>query len=87
MKTKFNHRKGGILGRTSSAYLRVQVVDELDCLLQVTSMYRVSYLYPLLDKAVIWLTVDIGFHGKLFGCGRIALGDQIVHDEVVDISV
>ena len=49
-------------------------------------MYRVSYLYSLFDKAVVWTSIDVGFHSK-FSCSfGIALSDEVVHYELIEIT-
>lgn len=68
------------------AYLWTQVVDKLNGLLKVASIDEISYLYPLLDRAVVLWSINIGFHCKLLSSRRVALGDQVVHNQVIDVS-
>ena len=49
-------------------------------------MYRLSDLDSLGDHAMIWAVLDIGFAGKFLCCRGIAFGDEVLHDQIVDVS-
>lgn len=69
-----------------NAYLRVQLVDLLDRSLNVPRVDRIANLYSLLDRLKIDLGLDIGLDGKFLCRSRIAVGYEVVHDQIVDIA-
>ena len=86
-ETKSNHKSWRGSEARLSTYFRVQVVDKLDGCLEISSMYRLAYLDPFVDAAEIGFWLNIRFRCKLLCGGRVAFGDQIVHDQIVHITV
>ena len=46
-----------------------------------------TYLYSCLDGFLIGWHLDVSLIGKFFGRPRVALADEVVHDDEVDITV
>jgi hypothetical protein len=63
-ENKYNHESGVFNKQSGISYLRVELVDELDGSLQVTTMYGFSNLDPLLNTAEVDCGVNIGFGSK-----------------------
>lgn len=76
-----------VIEKTEEAYLRVQVVDLLNGGLDIPSVYRVSDFYSFVYRLRIdsWLYVRFG--SEFLRGRRIAFADQIIHYQVVDVSV
>ena len=72
--------------KIGQTYLRAGLANQLNGLLQVSSMYGIAYLNPQQDITLVWGLLNIGFHGEFFRRRGVAFIDQIVHDEVVDIA-
>jgi hypothetical protein len=68
------------------AYLRIQVIDLLNGDLNISRVDRAANLYSFLNRPNIGFRLDVGLYGKPFGSCRIAVGDEVVHDKIVDIT-
>lgn len=80
-------REGGVLmWRKSVSYLRVQLVDLLDCQLNVSRVNGSSNVNPLLNGFQICSKLDVGLNRKLIRGSRVAIGDEVVHDQVIDVT-
>ena len=69
------------------AYLRVQIVDLSDGGINVTSVDSPSYFYAGLDGLLLKRQLDVCFLGEFLSSSRVALADQVVHDDEIDIPV
>lgn len=68
-------------------YIGIELVDQLDSHLKISTMYRLSNLNSFLDATDVGVGLDVGFGGKFFSRIWVSFGDQVVHDEVVHIAV
>jgi hypothetical protein len=68
----------------SITYLRVQIVDLVDCNVDVASVNRAANLNSRLNRFLFKRELNIGFLCKLLGCPGVSLADQIIHDNEVD---
>lgn len=90
-ETWYNHSKWGqgvksrLVGENS--YLRIQLVDFFNGSLDITGVNRSADFNPLLDGFNIRSQLDIGFHCEFLRSSGIAVGDEIIHDQIVDITV
>ncbi len=87
MKTNLIMKGEGRGWDAKRTYFWVELVDELDSRLQISPVYRVSDLYSFLDATEICFGLDIGFCSEFFGSRWIAFCDEVVHDQVVYITV
>jgi hypothetical protein len=69
-------------------YQGLVVVEELDGFLDVSIEDRVAYLDSVADALDIECLAleEIGLVRKLFSCARVAFGDEVVHDDRVDVT-
>ena len=69
-------------------YQGLVVVEELDSLLDVSTEDRVAYLDAVADAFDIecFTLEEIGLVRELFSCARVAFGDEVVHDDRVDVT-
>lgn len=72
--------------RYGDPYLWASVSNELDGLFEVSPVNCVSYLNPQKNVGFIWWLLNFGLHSELFCGRRIALVDEIVHNQVVDVA-
>ena len=68
-------------------YLNVEIIDELDSVLEVTSKDSLSNLDSLLDGAGIGLHLDVGFLRELLSSRGVAFFDEVVHNKEIHISI
>jgi hypothetical protein len=68
------------------SYLRVQFVDLLDRQLNISRVNGSPNVNPLLNGFQIRPKVDVGLNRKLIRGSRVAIGDEVVHDQVIDIT-
>jgi hypothetical protein len=75
----------GGAGQWYKTYLWTDIANELNGLLEVSSMD--SFSNPnTLSNIFIRRLFDVGFLRELLGGRGIALVDQVVHNEIVDIT-
>lgn len=67
--------------------LCINVVDHLYGIVQPASMDRVADGDALSDAVDVLGRADVGLLGELFSGARVAFGDEVVHDDPVDITV
>lgn len=68
------------------AYLRVQLIDFLNGHLDVSRVYGSPNLDPFLNGLQIRFQLNIGFECEFLCSRRIAIGDEVVHNQVIDIT-
>lgn len=73
--------------KSEHAYLRVQIVDLNNSGIDVASMDSLSNFYARLYRLLFKGQLDVCFLGELFSSPRIALADQVVHDNEVDVPI
>lgn len=73
--------------RLMRTYIGIELVDQLNSHLKISTMYRLSDLNSFLDAIHIGVGLDVGFGGKFFSRIWVSFGDQVIHDEVVHIAV
>ena len=64
------------------------VVEKLDSLLDVSTKDRVPYVYAIADAFDVecFSLEEIGLVRELFSSARVAFGDEIVHDDRIDVT-
>lgn len=72
--------------REGLSYQRVQFVDFLNGRLDITRVYGSPNLNPLLNRFLIRLQLDVGLDCEFICRRRIAVDDEVVHDQVIDIT-
>lgn len=68
-------------------YLRIEIIDLSDGGINVASMDSPSYFYARLDGLFLERETDVRFFGEPLRSSRVALTDQVVHDDKIDIPV
>jgi len=68
-------------------YFGVELVDLLDSQLQVSRVYRISDVNSLLYALRITSKSNARLHSELLCSCRIALVDQVVHDDKVNVTI
>ena len=66
--------------------LRIDFVDLLDRVLYFARVYRLPYFHPLRDRLEVWRGMHVGFCGKSLGGEWGAVADEVVHDEMFEVS-
>jgi len=84
----YNHRKPG-REWTQRTYLGVDAVHQLNGCLDLAIQNGVAYLNSLpyaVDIKGLAL-VEVRLLSKLLGGARVAFGDEVVHNDIVDVAV
>lgn len=68
------------------SYLGIQLIDLLNGRLDISRVNRSPDLNPFLDGLQIRLQLNIGLDSKFLRRCRVAICDEVVHDQVVDIT-
>lgn len=68
-----------------STYLDVQIIDLGDGRVNVPSVDSLSDLHASLNGLLFSWKLDISLFGKLFSSPRVALADEVVHNDEVDV--
>lgn len=69
------------------SYLRAQFVNLLDGCLNISRMNRTANLDSFLYRLDISLGLEICLDSESLCRRRVAIGDEIVHNEIVDVTV
>lgn len=70
----------------SVPYLRIQLIDPLDRRLDIPRMYGSSNFNSLLNRFQIRPKLDVGLDREFIRGCRVAIGDEVVHYQVIDIT-
>ena len=88
-ETWYNHSKhggGGVEGDDGGrSYLRVELIDLLNGSLNIPSVDCSTNLNSFLNRLDVCPGLDVGLDRKFLRSRRIAIGDEVVHDQVVYI--
>lgn len=76
-----------MFGRWTGSYLEIELIELLDSRLNVSSVNRVTDADSLIDVLGAHKRLNTSFYSEVLCCARIALIDQIIHDDRVDIAV
>jgi len=68
------------------SYLRVKVIDFLNGQLNIARVNGGPDFHPFLNALQIWSPLNIGLDCKLLCSGGISISDEIVHDQVIDVT-
>lgn len=68
------------------AYLRIELIDLFDRRLNIARMDRGSNGYPCLNRLHIRLGLDVSLYCKFLRSSGVAIGDEVVHDQVIDVT-
>lgn len=89
-ETWYNHSKWGLGVRSrlvgKFSYLRIQLVDLFNGRLDITRVNRSANFNPLLDGFKIRSQLDVGLYCEFLRSSGIAVGDEVIHDQIVDIT-
>lgn len=70
----------------TDSYLRIQLVDLLNGCPDVPRVDEGPNLNTFLNRLQIGPQLDIGLNCKFTRSGRVAIGDEIVHDQIIDVT-
>ena len=73
-------------GLRIAPYLRVQLVDLLNRSLDIARMDGRSNINSFLNRLYVGLQGDVGLGRELLRSGGVSIGDEVVHNQVVDIT-
>lgn len=76
---------GKVCEACRKTYLGVQIIDLGDGSVNVASVDSLAYFYARLDGLLFKRHLDVRFLGEPLSSSGIALANQIVHDDKVDI--
>jgi hypothetical protein len=87
-ETWSNPSKGVSVGKREweNSYLRVELVDLLDRSLNIPGVNGSANVYPFLNSIDICPLLDIGLYCKFLRSGWVAIGDEVVHDQVINVT-
>lgn len=68
------------------SYLRVQLVNLLNRRLDISRVDGSPNINPLLNSFEVRPKLDVGLDRKLICGSRVAIGNEVVHDQVIDIT-
>ena len=74
-------RKGG-----TESYLRVQFVDLFNGCLDVPRVNQGPNLNTFLNRLQIGPQLDVGLDSEFTRSSRVAIGDEVVHDQVINVT-
>lgn len=69
------------------AYLWINTIDHIDSLVDLAGVNGAAYPHAFPDALRIKRLGDVGLLGKLCSGARVAFGDEVVHDDPVDVTV
>lgn len=70
----------------ADSYLRVQLVDLLNGRLDIPRVDEGPNLNTFLNRLQIGPQLDIGLDSELTRSSRVAIGDEVVHDQIIDVT-
>lgn len=73
--------------KTELAYLRIQVIQGFDGLLDVALVDMLLDLLARLNRRVLLLGLEVGLFRKLCRRHRVSLHGEVVEDQGVDVAV
>lgn len=76
----------GASGKGGRSYLRIQFIDLFDRQLDITRVDGGPYLNPVLDRIKIRLELDVGLDRKFLCSTRVPIGDEVVHNQIVNVT-
>lgn len=72
--------------REDVSYLRVELIDLLNGGLDIPRMNRSTDLDSFLNRLDICAGLDIGLEREFLRRSRVAIGDEVVHNQIIDIT-
>ena len=75
-----------VLWDRGESYLRIKLIDLLNCQPNITRVNSGPYLNTFLDRIKIRSKLDVGLNSKFLRSTRVSVGDEVVHDKVVYIT-
>lgn len=70
----------------ADSYLRIQLVDLFNGCLDIPRVDEGPNLNTFLNRLQIGPQLDVGLDSEFTRSSRIAVGDEVIHNQVIDIT-